>query len=75
MVVANTFSKKEPPIKIPRSAPDSQSGCDERKGKWGWGGSSKVSIVYSIMMVGGGGGGENCAWERYIHCAPSPLLY
>ena len=46
----------------------SQSGCDERKGKWGniiyhiiMGGgelgNSKVSIVYSIRM--GGGGGEN----------------
>ena len=49
----------------------SQSGCDERKGKWGniiyhillWGGggegelgNSKVSIVYSIRMGGGGGG-------------------
>ena len=44
----------------------SQSGCDERKGKWGniiyhillWGGgegelgNSKVSIVYSIRMGG-----------------------
>ena len=50
----------------------SQSGCDERKGKWGnimyhillcGGGelgNSKVSIVYSIRMggMGGGGGGE-----------------
>ena len=34
-------------------------------------GNTKVSIVYSIRM----GGGKNYAWGRYIHCAPSPLLY
>ena len=38
-------------------------------------GNTKVSIVYSIRMGGGGGGGNNYAWGRYIHCAPSPLLY
>ena len=29
----------------------SQSGCDERKGKWG-------NIIYHILLWGGGGGGE-----------------
>ena len=72
----------------------SQSGLDERKGKWGniiyhillWGeggegelGITKVSIVYSIRMGVGGGGGEGggrtMLGGRYIHCAPSPLLY
>ena len=33
-------------------------------------GNTKISIVYSIRM-----GGKNYAWGRYIHCAPSPLLY
>ena len=63
----------------------SQSGCDERKGKWdniiyhiigGGGGGGrvgkcKVSIVYSIRMGGGGGGGGRGEELRY-HCAPSP---
>ena len=38
-----------------------------------------LSIVYSIRMGEGGGGeregGKNYAWGRYIHYAPSPLLY
>ena len=37
-------------------------------------GNTKVSIVYSIRM-GGGGGGRTMLGGRYIHCAPSPLLY
>ena len=41
------------------------------KGKLG---NTKVSIVYSIKM-GGGGGGRTMLGGRYIHCAPSPLLY
>ena len=36
-------------------------------------GNTKVSIVYSIRM--GGGGGRTMLGGRYIHCAPSPLLY
>ena len=38
-------------------------------------GNTKVSIVYSIRIGGGGGGEELCLGGRYIHCAPSPLLY
>ena len=39
-------------------------------------GNTKVSIVYSIRMGGGGGGGgRTMLGGRYIHCAPSPLLY
>ena len=33
-------------------------------------GNTKVSIVYSIRM-----GGRTMLGGRYIHCAPSPLLY
>ena len=36
-------------------------------------GNSKVSIVYSIRM--GEGGRRTMLGGRYIHCAPSPLLY
>ena len=35
-------------------------------------GNTKVSIVCSIRM---GGGGRTMFGGRYIHCAPSPLLY
>ena len=38
-------------------------------------GNTKVSIVYSIRMGGGGRGGRTMLGGRYIHCAPSPLLY
>ena len=43
-------------------------------------GNTNVSIVYSIRMGGGGGGGggkrgRTMLGGRYIHCAPSPLLY
>ena len=34
----------------------SQSGCDERKGKWG-------NIIYHILLWGGGGGGCWGSWE------------
>ena len=33
----------------------SQSGCDERKEKWG-------NIIYHILLWGGGGGGRG-SWE------------
>ena len=59
----------------------SQSGCDERKGKWGniiyhnyyyggGGGVGKCKFLLSIRLgLGGGGGGGG---ELRYHCAPSP---
>ena len=60
----------------------SQSGCDERKGKWGniiyhillWGGGEgelgnvKFKLSIRLGWEGGGGRGE----ELRYHCAPSP---
>ena len=45
----------------------SQSGCDERKGKWG-------NIIYHIIMRGGGGEGGKGGRTEVPLCSLSPLI-